>query len=112
LLYIDCGVVPYWHAIYEQFILPSFAVTAREEQYPSKYWLENPKMLLYGHDDYLILDRLVRGRQHEPTAPWENPFRQWDDKPLEADGYKSVKAQFFRRDQTSVQNLTLLMIFL
>ena len=88
--YIDCGFVPYWNTIYEQFILPSFAVTAREEQYPSKYWLENPPMI--GSVTNHTLERLVRGQQHEPHAPWENPPRLLQDKPLEFDAYKSVKS--------------------
>ena len=91
--YIDCGFVPYWNTIYEQFILPSFAVTAREEQFPSKYWSHNPPMLgPVDHEIYHILEDLVRAQEHEPKAPWENPPRLLQDTPLEFDAYKSVKS--------------------
>ena len=43
LSYIDCGFFPYWHTIYEEFILPAFAVTAREDQYSGTTLLEGTR---------------------------------------------------------------------
>ena len=92
---MDCEFVPYWHTSYEQFILPAFAVTAREEQYPSRYWLENPPMLEPENHAYYppglsAMVRLFTGQQYEPKAPWKDSPRL-NGTPLEADPYKSVK---------------------
>ena len=103
--YIDCGFAPYWHTIYEQFLLPAFTVTVREEQYPSKHWLENdPSAILgrenYGRDHLRTLHRLVTSQQHEPKAPWEKPTRL-NDTSLEADVYKSVKTMIRTDDRNN-----------
>jgi len=103
LSYIDCGFDPYWHILYEQFVLPSFTVTVREEQYPSKHWLENDPIALRDgfYDNHLrTLYSLVTSQQHEPKAPWEKPTRL-NETSLEADAYKSVKTMIRMDDQNN-----------
>ena len=92
--YIDCGLTPYWHSIYEQFILPAFAVTAREEQYPSKHWIESlllPGDMYYEYNGLCALHDLVTEQQYEPKSPWENPTLRPFGDIMEADPYKSIK---------------------